>query len=149
MINGKAVFSVEGGAKLMIKPDGDVVRTLSLLIDDDSRPLLNMRRFDYIIRFKKGYHTAENNPHIKLNEYGAPVLTIRDDNTMVVLEEGAHLCAAIDIRGAKGTRISGRGFINLLDRCYGAERNFEGEFTGRARRSKRPCKQERSGALRS
>ena len=130
MVNGKAVFAVEGGAKLMIVPDGDVVRTLSLLVDDDSRPLLNMRRFDHIIRFKKGYHTAANNPLIKLNEYGAPVVTIREDNTMVVLEEGAHLCAAIDIRGAKGTRISGRGFINLLDRCYGADKNFEGELVG-------------------
>ena len=130
MVNGKAVFAVEGGAKLMIVPDGDVVRTLSLLVDDDSKPLLNMRRFDHIIRFKKGYHTAANNPLIKLNEYGAPVVTIREDNTMVVLEEGAHLCAAIDIRGAKGTRISGRGFINLLDRCYGADKNFEGELVG-------------------
>ena len=130
MVNGKAVFAVEGGAKLMIVPDGDVVRTLSLLVDDDSRPLLNMRRFDHIIRFKKGYHTAANNPLIKLNEYGAPVVTIREDNTMVVLEEGAHICAAIDIRGAKGTRISGRGFINLLDRCYGADKNFEGELVG-------------------
>ena len=130
MVNGKAVFAVEGGAKLMIVPDGDVVRTLSLLVDDDSRPLLNMRRFDHIIRFKKGYHTAANNSLIKLNEYGAPVVTIREDNTMVVLEEGAHLCAAIDIRSAKGTRISGRGFINLLDRCYGADKNFEGELVG-------------------
>ena len=139
MVDGKAVFAVEGGAKLMIKPDGDVVRTLSLLVDDDSRPLLNMRRFDHIIRFKKGYHTAENNSHIKLNEYGAPVLTIREDNTMVVLEEGAHLCAAIDIRGAKGTRISGRGFINLLDRCYGAEQNFEGELVGAFRENVVPA----------
>ena len=130
MVDGKAVFAVEGGAKLMIKPDDDVVRTLSLLIDDDSKQLLNMRRFDHIIRFKKGYHTAANNPLIKLNEYGAPVVTIREDNTMVVLEEGAHLCAAIDIRSAKGTRISGRGFINLLDRCYGADKNFEGELVG-------------------
>ena len=130
MVDGKALFAVEGGAKLMIVPDGDVVHTLSLLIDDDSKPLLNMRRFDHIIRFKRGYHTAENNPHIKLNEYGAPVVTIREDNTMVVLEEGAHLCAAIDIRGAKGTRISGRGYINLLNRCYGADKNFEGELIG-------------------
>ena len=139
MVDGKAVFAVEGGAKLMIKPDGDVVRTLSLLVDDDSRPLLNMRRFDHIIRFKKGYHTAENNPHIKLNEYGAPVLTIREDNTMVVLEDGAHICAAIDIRGAKGTRISGRGYINLLDRCYGAEKNFEGEILGAFRENVVPA----------
>lgn len=139
MVDGKAVFSVEGGVKLMIVPDGDVVRTLSLLVDDDSKHLLNMRRFDHIIRFKRGYHTAANNPHIKLNEYGAPVLTIREDNTMVVLEEGAHLCAAIDIRGAKGTRISGRGFINLLDRCYGADKNFEGELVGAFRENVVPA----------
>lgn len=139
IVDGKAVFLVEGGAKLMIVPDGDVVRTLSLLVDDDSKHLLNMRRFDHIIRFKRGYHTAANNPHIKLNEYGAPVLTIREDNTMVVLEEGAHLCAAIDIRGAKGTRISGRGFINLLDRCYGADKNFEGELVGAFRENVVPA----------
>ena len=139
MVNGKAVFAVEGGAKLMIVPDGDVVRTLSLLVDDDTKPLLNMRRFDHIIRFKKGYHTAANNPLIKLNEYGAPVVTIREDNTMVVLEEGAHLCAAIDIRSAKGTRISGRGFINLLDRCYGADKNFEGELVGAFRDNVAPA----------
>ena len=139
MVNGKAVFAVEGGAKLMIVPDGDVVRTLSLLVDDDTKPLLNMRRFDHIIRFKKGYHTAANNPLIKLNEYGAPVVTIREDNTMVVLEEGAHICAAIDIRGAKGTRISGRGFINLLDRCYGADKNFEGELVGAFRDNVAPA----------
>ena len=139
MVDGKAVFSVEGGAKLMMVPDGDVVRTLSLLVDDDSKHLLNMRRFDHIIRFKRGYHTAANNPHIKLNEYGAPVLTIREDNTMVVLEEGAHLCAAIDIRGAKGARISGRGFINLLDRCYGADKNFEGELVGAFRENVVPA----------
>ena len=139
MIDGKAVFSVEGGAKLMLVPDGDVVRTLSLFVDDDSKPLLNMRRFDHIIRFKRGYHTAANNPHIKLNEYGAPVVTVREDNTMIVLEEGAHLCAAIDIRGAKGTRISGRGYINLLDRCYGAEKNFEGEILGAFRENVVPA----------
>lgn len=130
MVDGKAVFSVEGGAKLMIVADGDISRTLSLLIDDDSKPLLNMRRFNHIIRFKKGYHTAENNPLIKLDKYGAPVVTIREDNTMVVLEEGAHVCAAFDIRGAKGTRISGRGYINLLDRTCGAAQNFEGEILG-------------------
>ena len=130
VVDGKAVFSVEGGAKLMISPDGDVVRTLSLLVDDDSKPLLNMRRFGHVIRFKKGYHTAANSPHITLNNYGAPVVTIREDNTMVVIEEGAHVCAAFDIRGAKGTRISGRGFINLLDRTCGAEHNFEGEILG-------------------
>ena len=130
MVDGKAVFAVEGGVKLMIVPDGDVVRTLSLLVDDDSKQLLNMRRFDHVIRFKRGYHTAQNSSLIKLNEYGAPVVTIREDNTLVVLEEGAHLCAAIDIRGAKGTRISGRGYINLLDRCYGADKNFEGELVG-------------------
>ena len=122
VVDGKAVFSVESGAKLMISPDGDVVRTLSLLVDDDSKPLLNMRRFGHVIRFKKGYHTAANSPHITLNNYGAPVVTIREDNTMVVIEE--------DIRGAKGTRISGRGFINLLDRTCGAEHNFEGEILG-------------------
>lgn len=139
MIEGKAVFSVEGGAKLMLVPDGDIVRTLSLFVDDDSKPLLNMRRFDHIIRFKRGYHTAANNHHIKLNEYGAPVVTVREDNTMIVLEEGAHLCAAIDIRGAKGTRISGRGYINLLDRCYGAEKNFEGEILGAFRENVVPA----------
>ena len=139
MVDGKALFSVEGGAKLMIVPDGDVVRTLSLLVDDGSKQLLNMRRFDHIIRFKRGYHTAENNRYIELNEYGAPVVTIRKDNTLVVLEEGAHICAAIDIRGAKGTRISGRGFINLLDRCYGANRNFEGELVGAFRENVVPA----------
>lgn len=139
MVDGKAVFAVEGGAKLMIVPDGDVVRTLSLLVDDDSKPLLNMRRFDSVIRFKRGYHTAENNPNIKLNEFGAPVVTIREDNTMVVLEEGAHICAAIDIRGAKGTRISGRGVINLTERCYGADRNFEGELIGAFRKNVVPA----------
>ena len=139
MVDGKAIFAVESGAKLMIVPDGDVVRTLSLMVDDDSRQLLNMRRFDHVIRFEKGYHTAENNPHIKLNEYGAPVLTIREDNTMVVLAEGAHLCAAIDIRGAKGTRISGRGFINLMDRCYGADKNFQGELVGAFRENVVPA----------
>lgn len=139
MVDGKAVFSVEGSAKLMIVPDGDVVRTLSLLVDDDSKSLLNMRHFANVIRFKKGYHTAENNKYITLNKYGAPVLTIREDNTLVVLEEGAHICAAIDIRGAKGTRISGRGFINLLDRCYGASKNFEGELVGAFRENVVPA----------
>lgn len=139
MVDGRVIFSVEGGAKLMIVPDGDVVRTLSLLVDDDSRPLHDMRRYDHIIRFKKGYHTAKNSPHIQLNKYGAPVVTIREDNTMVVIEEGAHLCAAIDIRGAKGVRITGRGYINLLDRCYGAERNFEGELLGAFRKNVVPA----------
>ena len=139
MVDGKAIFAVEGGAKLMIVPDGDVVRTLSLLIDDDSKPLLNMRYFEHVIRFEKGYHTVENNPNIQYNAHGMPVVTIRKDNTMIVLEEGAHLCAAIDIRGANGTRISGRGFINLLDRCYGAENDFEGEIVGAFRENVVPA----------
>ena len=138
MVDGKAVFSVEGGAKLMIVPDGDVVQTLSLLVDDNTFPLRDMR-VDHIINFEAGYHTAANNPHITLNEYGAPVLTIREDNTLVVLQEGAHLCAAIDIRGADGVRIKGRGFINLLDRCYGAEKNFEGELVGAFRENVVPA----------
>lgn len=139
MVDGKAIFAVEGGAKLMIVPDGDVVRTLSLLIDDDSKPLLNMRYFEHVIRFEKGYHTVENSPNIQYNVHGMPVVTITEDNTMVVLEEGAHLCAAIDIRGATGTRISGRGFINLLDRCYGAENDFEGEIVGAFRENVIPA----------
>ena len=139
MVDGKAVFSVEGGAKLMIVADGDISRTLSLLVDDDSKPLLNMRHFDHIIRFKKGYHTAANNPLIRLDKYGAPVVTICEDNTMVVLEEGAHVCAAFDIRGAKGTRISGRGYINLLDRTCGAAQNFEGELVGAFRENVVPA----------
>ena len=138
MVDGKAVFAVEGGVKLMIVPDGDVVRTLSLLVDDNTFPLRNMH-VDHIINFEAGYHTAANNPHITLNEYGAPVLTIREDNTLVVLQEGAHLCAAIDIRGANGVRIKGRGFINLLDRCYGAEKNFEGELVGAFRENVVPA----------
>ncbi len=139
MVDGKAVFAVEGGAKLMIVPDGDVVRTLSLMVDDDSRHLLDMRRYNHVIRFGKGYHTAKNNHLIELNEFGAPVVTIREDDTMVVIEEGAHVCAAFDIRGAKGVRITGRGFINLLDRCYGAERNFEGELVGAFRQNVVPA----------
>ena len=138
MVDGKAVFAVEGSAKLMIVPDGDVVRTLSLLVDDNSFPLRNMP-VDHIINFEAGYHTAANNPHITLNKYGAPVLTIREDNTLVVIQEGAHLCAAIDIRGADGVRIKGRGFINLLDRCYGAEKNFEGELVGAFRENVVPA----------
>ena len=122
------IFEVEGAAKLMVRPDGDVVRTLSLLIDecDGAKPV--MHGCSRVVRFKSGYHTAANNRNITLDEHGAPVIVVREDNTLIHLDKGAHVCAAIDIRGAKGVRISGYGYINLLDRCCGADTNFAGDW---------------------
>lgn len=126
---GKAIiFAVEGATKLMVRPDGDVVRTLSLLIDERNDAKPDTRGYNHVLRFKSGYHTATNNRHISLDKHGAPVITIREDNTLIWLDKGAHICAAIDIRGAKNVRIAGYGCINLLDRCCGAATNFEGEW---------------------
>ncbi len=121
------IFAVDKASKLMVRPDGDVVRTLSLLVDDCDDGRISPRGYNHVMHFKSGYHTADNSRHITLNEHGAPVVTVREDNTLILLDKGAHLCAAIDIRGAKGVRISGYGCINLLDRCCGAHTNFVGE----------------------
>ena len=125
---GSITFAVEREAKFLVRPDGDVVRTLSLLIDNRSNDKPSMRGFDHIIRFKAGYHTADNSRHITLNEHGAPVIPVCKDNTLIVLDKGAHVCAAIDVCGAQGVKICGHGYINLLDRCCGAASGFEGEW---------------------
>lgn len=78
----------------------------ALEVSDDS---LTWRQVPVIMALS----ATGNSPFITLDGYGAPVVTIREDDTHVILEEGAHVCAALDIRGASGVRISGYGIYGV------------------------------------
>ena len=124
------------GEKKMINPPGEYARCAVLEVYDP-RMDFSVEGYGNRIVFEPGYHTADNDPRIKPDSLGAPVVRIGDD-TVVVLEEGAHVCAAFDISGSRHVKICGRGFINLLARCQGARSGFTGELWGAFRKGVLP-----------
>lgn len=111
-------------AKLLVKADGDNVHALSLLVTPPV-PAPDTTGFRHVLRFPAGYHDVSNSSLIRPDAYGAPVVTIRESDTLVWLEKGARVCAAFDVRGgAKHVRIVGPGTVDLLARLPYFETGF-------------------------
>lgn len=122
--SGTAEMTFEKPAKLLVKANGDNVHALSLIVAPQAS-VPDTAGFRHFLRFAPGYHDASNNPLIRPDAYGAPVVTIRESDTLVWLEKGARVCAAFDVRGrAKNVRIMGPGTIDLLSRLPNFETGF-------------------------
>ena len=122
--SGTAEMTFAKPAKLLVKADGDNVHALSLLVTPPV-PAPDATGFRHVLRFGSGYHDVSNNPLIRPDAYGAPVVTIRESDTLVWLEKGARVCAAFDVRGgAKHVRIVGPGTVDLLARLPYFESGF-------------------------
>lgn len=121
----KGVFSFETDKDInfCIQPDGDIFGCLHIFLSKRKEPEENA------IVFKKGIYTYENCEYITLNEHNVPVFNIKD-NMVIHLQEGAIIKAAAELAGVKNVKICGNGIFSLIDRCHGAESDFEGETFG-------------------
>lgn len=124
---GCITFMLNGPEMALVRQGDDYVRGLSLL----ARPApmrTESASFSHTIRFGSGRHTADNSALIRRDAFGAPAVEITDDDTIVVIEKGASVEAAFDIRGAKHVEICGGGRIDLTRRLP----HFESGFTDEA-----------------
>ena len=115
-------FTINKPCKLDIEPDGDILGCLHLFAD--ALKEFDASGYENVIYFEKGYHTTENNPNIVYNEHGFPVVANIKDNTLIYAEQGAVVCAVVEIVHASHVKVAGHGIFSLLDRCYGAEEDF-------------------------
>ena len=81
----------------------------------------------HVLSFTDGVYTAENCPHIRRNEYGAPVIDGIEDDTLIYIGKNAIVNAAIVLVGVRNVEIAGTGILTTLNRCHGAESDFAGE----------------------
>lgn len=120
---GRVEFTLDGPEMLLLRKGDDYVRGLSLWARPmPAAPLGKAPR--QILRFGPGFHTAGNSPLIGRDRYGAPVVPITGDDTLVVIEPGARVEAAFDIRCAKRVEICGGGCIDLTARLPHAGSGF-------------------------
>lgn len=123
-----AELSFPKPAKLLVRADRDNVTGLSLIVSPkpSEQDETGYRR---VIRFPAGYHDSTNDDRIGRDAFGAPVVTIAEDDTLVHLEKGARVCAAFDVRGgARNVRIVGPGTIDLMARLPYFDVGFVGEM---------------------
>jgi hypothetical protein len=123
---GEVEIAPEGPCKLIVSADGDMTkRALSVFVESEVA-LPDWSAWKKVIRFTPGWHDVENDVRIVLNSHGMPVVDGVCDDTLVWLDEGARVCAAIDVNGAKRVKIAGPGTIDLYSRSQGYDRQFRG-----------------------
>lgn len=120
--DGIVRFCVSGSVNFVIDPDGDIFGGL--------RVFCNKRKpmpagFEHEIIFRRGLHTADNCDYIRTDEHGTPVIDSVPDNTLIYIADGAVVNAAIVLRGVHNVHICGAGTLSLIDRCHGADRDFD------------------------
>ena len=114
-------FAAKPGQKLSLELNGDLFGELTIFANQPAEcepPFANQ------IYFKPGYYTHQNCEYITLDEHGTPVLQGVRDNTLIYLEDGAVVNAAVVLSGNQNVKIAGCGVFSLIERCYGAEFNF-------------------------
>lgn len=115
-------FSCSKPCKLNIEPDGDLFGCLHLFANPPRE--VKTEEYQNIIWFEKGLYHAQNDRRIMPNEHGVPVLQGVTNDTLIYLESGAVVCAAIELDGLSHVKIAGGGVLSLLERCFGAAQNF-------------------------
>ena len=120
--DGSVRFCVSESVNFVINPDGDIFGGL--------RVFCNKRKpiptgFEHEIIFRRGLHTADNCAYIRTDEHGTPVIDAVPDNTLIYIADGAVVNAAIVLRGVHNVHICGAGTLSLIDRCHGADRDFD------------------------
>lgn len=127
----------------LIEPDGDIFSGLRVLLDrEKAEPV----RKKHNLIFTEGIYTADNCEYIRLNEQGAPVIDGIKDDTLIYIGKNATVNAAIILKGVSNVEIAGTGILTTLNRCHGAERDFDGtHFWGLFRKNAVPNVHIRSG----
>lgn len=122
--DGSLVLCGDSPRKVMVKTGDDDIRTLSLFV---SKPVPAAEKdYAHIMRYPRGFHRVGTVP-------------VTNDSTRIVLEAGAFVEGAFDIRGAKHVRLEGPGSIYAIRRCSGAETEFRGDrFWGAFRKGSCP-----------
>ena len=123
---GAVEISPEGPCKLIVSADGDMTKKCISLFVESPVEQPDWSKWKKVIRFCPGWHDAENDKRIVLNSHGMPIVDGVGDDTLVWLDEGARVCAAIDVNGAKRVKIAGPGTIDLYPRSQGYDRQFRG-----------------------
>lgn len=118
-------FTLNKPCKLEITADDNIIGALHLLADKIE--VFDKNGYENVIYFEKGYHTADNDENIVYNEHGVPVVAGVKDNTLIYAEQGAVVFAAIEMKNVSHVKVAGHGIFSLLDRCYGADFDFEGK----------------------
>lgn len=118
---GSILFAMNPGEKLVVEEEGDIFGSLKLFGNSVFVPEQDKKHY---IEFRPGYYTEENCEYIHKNEHGIPVIDDIEDDTTVYLQDGAVVCASIVLSGKQNVRICGRGVVSMLERCYGADRDF-------------------------
>ena len=107
---GGFTFRPAGPVKAMALAGDDAIRTLSLFVEaPPERP--DFSKWKHVIRFPRGAHAPG-------------VVRVTNDCTLVWLDAGARLDAAIDIDGARRVRVAGPGTIDQYPRCFGYAGGF-------------------------
>lgn len=117
-------FTAEGEKCIVIEADGDTFGSLNLFFNTSKE---NAEHKKKLIEFNEGYHTYKNNSHIVLNEHGVPVIDSIIDDTVIFIHDGAVVCASVVLDNVKNVTICGTGVISLVERCYGADKDFDCE----------------------
>ena len=120
----KLILDINPGEKITIEPDDDIYGSINIFCNcfyekDDT--------FENVIDFEKGYYSADNCDYITINEHGNPVIDNIKDNTLIHIADGAVVNAALILDNVKNVKICGYGVISLLERCHGAENDFESD----------------------
>lgn len=116
----------QGPCKLIVSADGDMTGRALCLFVEAAVPTPDWGAWKKVVRFGPGWHDAANDARIVPNAHGMPVVSVADDDTLVYLDAGARVCAAIDVDGAKRVKIAGPGTIDLYPRAQGYDRQFRG-----------------------
>ncbi len=122
-------FTVDGNVVTFTMCPGE--KTIVMVGEDFGKHLAISADREYeipenAIEFKPGLYNAENCEYITLNTNGAPVFSV-PDNTVVYLHRSAVINAAIVLENKHNIKIVGHGIASTVDRCYGADKDFNVE----------------------
>ena len=121
--DGALVFRLDEPEMCLVRKGDDYLKGLSLWARPEPAPVSG-DGFRHVLRFEPGFHDAESDARIRRDAYGAPVIEITEDDTLVVVEPGARVEAAFDINGARRVTICGGGRIDLARRLPHAGTGF-------------------------
>ena len=123
--DGKAFVNTDETLYFVIYPNGDIFDGLRVFLDKEkAMPTCHKNA----VIFDKGIYTSENCEYIRIDEHGTPVIDCVSDDTLIWIGKDAVVNAAIELKGVSNVTIAGSGILTLLNRCHGAESDFEGDI---------------------
>ncbi|MBQ2613703.1 MAG: hypothetical protein IJB80_00010 [Clostridia bacterium] len=115
-------FLMKPGEVATVKVNGLFDHCLRVICNTISVPKKDNENF---IEFKPGYYSIENCEYITAGKKGFPVIADIPDNTTIYIHYGAVVNAAFVLENKRHIKICGGGIISTMERCYGADVDFE------------------------